>query len=243
MEIVHSRFIYIVLLLHAPVNLATAKDFGIPMNTGTLDIAETTYDDDLLMLTNIALSTSLNDDNIHIKNQSYSFDYRILPEYKVYTFLTTPFFVFHSCARLVYESFIGTCCLEVLLSNHVRSAHACTWCNGFLSCLDQVNDSSSAFVGYRWTDISCKLLYLVKVFYIFSNWSLVSWTIEILTAVLFPMKINILCTRGNLKIVHFTSFVIICLVTIHLLTESYSESIPISGNQICRYTPFSYELY
>lgn len=68
---------------------------------------------------------------------------------------------------------------------------------------------------YNWTDVSCKLLlFSCNLLYFFSNWILVTWTIERFVAVLFPLKMNGWCTVNVTKKVLCVAFTACCLVLI-----------------------------
>lgn len=92
---------------------------------------------------------------------------------------------------------------------------------------------------FRWTDASCKIFYyVVNVAYTFSNYILVSWTIERFIAVVFPFKLYTWRTLGKIKLV-LLFFCVMCLgLGIPQITERSA-----SPKGVCTYSKFYYETY
>lgn len=95
---------------------------------------------------------------------------------------------------------------------------------------------------FVWTDATCKwIYYFTNVSYLFSNWILVSWTLERFIAVFFPMKLNVWCTLPVIKRVLCVCCLISFLVLIPQITEGTSL---LNGNSyLCTYSVFYFRIY
>lgn len=98
-------------------------------------------------------------------------------------------------------------------------------------------------VKYQWTDLVCKVLYYhVNVAYRFSNWILVSWTLEQSIAVIFPLKLN--AWYSNRKVGTILSLPIIinaCLLVSQLIEVSSINTS--NGLMVCIYSKYYYVAY
>lgn len=231
-------------MLFVLIQVAAAKNFVTSIETTTVsDNEEATFSDDHIMLTN-KTTTNVYEDPTNITHLVHFIDYKTLPEYEVYSFFTTYFLFFTTVPGLLTNPLSIYVALKLRPQTTSELHMFVLGVTDFFVVLTRLTIHILRLGQYRWTDMSCKSFnYFVNIFYIYSNWVLVSWTLERLVAVMFPMKMNSLCTRGVLKKIIFTSFVVICLVTIPLITESHSVSIANSGNQICQFTPFYFKIY
>lgn len=97
---------------------------------------------------------------------------------------------------------------------------------------------------YQWTNISCKILYFFSnCSYSFSNWVLVTWTVERFLAVLVPMKMNVWCTLSSVKTVLITLSATCCLIAIPVLTEAHTIKLVNRNSVYCKYSEFYFQTY
>lgn len=100
-----------------------------------------------------------------------------------------------------------------------------------------------ASLNYMWTDVSCKLLlYASNTSYVFSNWVLVSWTIERFIAVVYPLKLNIWCNLRNVKIILFIILAVCCVIVTPQLTEIFS-TFSTTRKSICLFSEIYVRIY
>lgn len=96
----------------------------------------------------------------------------------------------------------------------------------------------------RFSKLACQtIFFLINVFYTFSNWIVVCWTVERFIAVMFPMKLNAWCSVRMMK-----SFLICCLVMCFLIlspqfTQIYSATSKTGDRVFCMYSEFHTTVY
>lgn len=100
-----------------------------------------------------------------------------------------------------------------------------------------------SFQSLYWTDLTCKVkFFIINISYTFSNWIIVSWTVERFIAVVFPLKLNIWCTVYKVRIALGCLLVACVAITIpHLI---YVESLDrVSGGRGCVFADVYYKYY
>lgn len=97
---------------------------------------------------------------------------------------------------------------------------------------------------YNWTDVSCKILmYASNVGYFFSNWILVSWTIERFVAVVYPLKKITWCTSKKVKTALTVTLFICCLILVPQFLETYSSYSSSKSKYLCEFSALYYKRY
>lgn len=99
-------------------------------------------------------------------------------------------------------------------------------------------------IEYGWASVECKMAYFItNTSYLYSNWILISWTLERFVAVMFPLKINIWCTVRAVKNYMPALLVLCCLSMIPQITEIQSVSSINGKKKICQYSTIYYSTY
>lgn len=99
-------------------------------------------------------------------------------------------------------------------------------------------------IKYNWNGDLCKVMFfVVNSSYTLSNWILVSWTIERLIAVTFPLKASSICTVNNVKKANL--ILVICCYGLNIpqLTEIMTVKQLNGSRYFCQYSIFYRKMY
>lgn len=194
----------------------------------------------------MSLSSGIPKYNEHSQEMTISIkEYMMsLPIYNVVYFFANYFVYITSIPGLITNP------LTIYLSAKIRPQTTCELYMMFLGITDLmvvVMRITHRFT-YQWfpnvvTGPWCKIIYfLTNLNYIYSNWIVVSWTIERCIAVVFPLKLNIWCNVKRIKFFLFILFVVCILFSIPYITEMNSE-VKLSGRRACTWSQFYHAYY
>lgn len=226
-SVAHSS-VYMSSTLNVDFNQTTAYRLS---ETTTWWITNSTY-------SNGRLSNSTLKPGITVSN------YELLPEYKAYMFFKTYFVYITSVPGLVTNPM----CIYIALNIRPRTtAEIHMFALGVTDCLVVSLRLLLLLLRqtkHQWTNISCKLMfYTLNTSYVFSNWILVSWTVERFIAVMFPMKMNIWCSIRNVKRMLLIVLFVCCCLMIPQITEAQTISYGIGDTAICYYSAIYFSTF
>lgn len=187
----------------------------------------------------VQMTEMISTGNVSLENNKRNFvDYRKLAEYKAFYFLITYSTYITSIPGFVTNPLSVFFALKIRPKTTSEVHMLVLGITDFFLVFTRTTINAMRNFNYHWTDFSCKLLhYSVNSSYVFSNWVLLSWTIERFIAVMFPIKLSIWCTQRNVKIFLFLFLMSCALIMIPNITEI--NALPTnSGRVTCQASAF-----
>lgn len=194
--------------------------------------------------TKVATESSVVRDQSNLTYQTVGVDYKSLPEYKAYIFIINYYNYITSVPGLFTNPLVVYVSLKSRPFSPSKLHMFVLGVTDFLVVSTRIIPSVFDHFMFQWTDASCKILYyLINVCYLFSNWILVSWTLERFIAVIFPMKLNVWCTVPTMKKVLCVCCALSFITLTPQITECFSVLSVDRTRSLCTYSAFYFQIY
>lgn len=203
-------------LTHSPwVN--TTREWTSEFITTPVYLSENSWDDHVTYADGFYEAVT----NTSVKRNTPN--YMEFSEYKAYKFFFDYFIYFTSVPGLLTNPLSIYVAVNIRPQNSSELHMIALGVTDFIVVLFRLCIHFLRISKYVWTDLSCQtLLFITNLGYVFSNWILVSWTVERFIAVVFPLKMNAWCTVSVVKKGMAVAFSVCCLVLIPQLVETSS---------------------